>query len=74
MESWKNVVREWGLEKEIVPGGLCINDFEFKLSKPFGSGKGSRWSAALWFRMPSPGASWSSYLHFRAVSPGLTGW
>lgn len=30
------------------------------LSKPFGSGKASRWSVALWFRTPSPEVNWSS--------------
>jgi hypothetical protein len=58
MESWKTWCVNAGLEK-IVPGGLCINDSNI-IIEAVRLGKASRWSVALWFRMPSPEVNWSS--------------
>jgi hypothetical protein len=56
-ESWKSWCLNAGLEKEIVPAGLRINDSNLVL-EAVRLGLVLRWSAVLWSGTLSRGVNW----------------
>lgn len=73
MESWKTWCVNAGLEREIVPGGLCINDSNLVL-EAVRLGKGIALERRSLVQRRSAEANWSSLRLSPPHIRGLTGW